>query len=145
MTRRLTDEEYSFIFDRVPRCCLDIVVVNDKGVLFFEREIEPFKGKWTLPGGVIRFGENFDEAHQRILKAEFGDDVECVSKRLIGACNHYPDGPGRHSISLLFETKITGKITGSSQGHKTKIISDFSEESIQQFHRQWFLENWHPN
>jgi 8-oxo-dGTP diphosphatase len=139
--RRLTDEEYQFIFDRVPRLCIDIVVVKQNGILFFKREIEPFKGKWTLPGGAMRMGENFDTAHQRILNAEFGPKVKCIKKRIIGVCNHWPDGPNRHSVSILFQTVISGRITGSDQGHEIKIISDFTEKSIQPFHQKWFLDS----
>jgi 8-oxo-dGTP diphosphatase len=43
-------------------------------VLLIERGIEPFKGKWALPGGFVRMHENTDECARRELFEETGVD-----------------------------------------------------------------------
>ncbi len=61
-----------------PRAALtvDCVVFGfDEGelkVLLIERALEPFKGKWALPGGFVRVDETLDDAARRELKEEAG-------------------------------------------------------------------------
>jgi 8-oxo-dGTP diphosphatase len=61
-----------------PRAALtvDCVVFGfDEGelkVLLIERALEPFKGKWALPGGFVRVDETLDEAARRELEEETG-------------------------------------------------------------------------
>jgi 8-oxo-dGTP diphosphatase len=59
---------------------VDIVVFTvDDGrleVLLTRRPIEPFEGRWSLPGGFVRPDESADDAAQRELSAKAGvDDV----------------------------------------------------------------------
>src|ERR1700744_2161489 len=59
-----------------PRAALtvDCVVFGyDEGelkVLLIERGLEPFKGRWALPGGFVRVEETLDEAARRELQEE---------------------------------------------------------------------------
>jgi 8-oxo-dGTP diphosphatase len=61
-----------------PRAALtvDCVVFGcDEGelqVLLIERALEPFRGKWALPGGFVRVDETLDEAARRELEEEAG-------------------------------------------------------------------------
>ena len=63
---------------RYPRAALtvDCVVFGlDEGelkVLLIERGLEPFKGRWALPGGFVRVDETVDEAARRELEEEAG-------------------------------------------------------------------------
>jgi 8-oxo-dGTP diphosphatase len=41
-------------------------------VLLIERALEPFKGRWALPGGFVRVNETVDEAARRELEEETG-------------------------------------------------------------------------
>src|SRR5437867_1314785 len=61
-----------------PRAALtvDCVVFGfDEGelkVLLIERALEPFEGKWALPGGFVRVDETLDHAARRELAEEAG-------------------------------------------------------------------------
>src|SRR5213082_3307323 len=63
---------------KYPRAALtvDCVVFGyDDGelkVLLIERGLEPFKGKWALPGGFVRVEETLDGAARRELEEEAG-------------------------------------------------------------------------
>jgi 8-oxo-dGTP diphosphatase len=63
---------------KYPRAALtvDCVVFGfDEGelkVLLIERALEPFQGKWALPGGFVRVDETLDEAARRELEEEAG-------------------------------------------------------------------------
>src|SRR6188508_72188 len=41
-------------------------------VLLIQRGLEPFKGRWALPGGFVRVDETVDEAARRELSEEAG-------------------------------------------------------------------------
>src|SRR5213595_356513 len=59
-----------------PALTVDCVVFGfddgDLKVLLIERALEPFKGKWALPGGFVRVDETIDAAARRELQEEAG-------------------------------------------------------------------------
>lgn len=59
-----------------PALSVDCVVFGlddeDLKVLLIRRELEPFRGKWALPGGFVRINETLDEAARRELAEETG-------------------------------------------------------------------------
>ncbi len=61
-----------------PRAALtaDCVVFGFDGgdlkVLLIQRALEPFKGRWALPGGFVRVDETLDDAARRELEEETG-------------------------------------------------------------------------
>lgn len=66
---------YSYEFER-PALTVDIVVfaLDEDGlqVMLIERDLEPFAGRWAIPGGFVRVDETLDEAARRELQEETG-------------------------------------------------------------------------
>lgn len=135
--RRLTDDEYEFIFQRVPRLCVDIVIIEDEKVLLSKREKNPFKGYWALQGGMVRYKETIDEALERILYNELG--VKYQAKKLIGYIDNHDDGSWLQSISLVFLVKKEGEPRGSDQGYEIGFFTHIPEDT-QPYHKE-FLKN----
>lgn len=59
-----------------PALTVDCVVFGldeeDLKVLLIQRGLEPFAGKWALPGGFVRVNETLDDAARRELREEAG-------------------------------------------------------------------------
>ena len=59
-----------------PAVTVDVVVFtvknDDLKVLLIQRDLEPFKGQWALPGGFIDIDESLGDAAKRELKEETG-------------------------------------------------------------------------
>lgn len=59
-----------------PALTVDCVIFGldeeDLKVLLIQRDLEPFAGKWALPGGFVNVGESIDDAARRELKEETG-------------------------------------------------------------------------
>lgn len=90
----LPKEEFDWIFSRVPRLTVEVVIASpQRGVLLSLRDIEPCKGMWHLPGGTVRFGEPLVEAVARVACDELGLTVE-VGELLgyIEYPSHYDNG-----------------------------------------------------
>lgn len=122
----LTDEEYDFVFDRVPRLCVDLIIKSEKGILLSLRDIEPYKGLWHLPGGMIYKNEPVHDAAKRIAKRETGLDIKINHflgyMEFLHAIQNDHD---RHMVSIVFDTYPVNK--------NLKLKMDFQAKRIQ-FH-----------
>lgn len=61
-----------------PALTVDCVVFGlDDGslkVLLIQRDLAPYRGRWSLPGGFVRMDEDLDQAARRELREETGAD-----------------------------------------------------------------------
>jgi 8-oxo-dGTP diphosphatase len=67
--------KFTYDFPR-PAVTVDCVVFGfDEGdlkVLLVKRDVDPYRGKWALPGGFVHEDESLDEAARRELREETG-------------------------------------------------------------------------
>lgn len=89
-----------------PYTSVDIIVRQDDSFILTKRAIEPFKGKWHLPGGVVYKNQRLEEAVKKVAKRELNLDVKV--EKFVGT--YQLIGP-RHYVSQLFiATILKGKI-----------------------------------
>ena len=63
---------------RAPRLGCAVLVRRGEQLLLGERAKEPFRGKWVIPGGGVKFLENFSQAAAREIQEEAGIEIELV-------------------------------------------------------------------
>jgi len=67
-----------------PAVTVDAIVFtienDDLKVLLIQRDVEPFEGRWALPGGFIEIDERLGDAAKRELKEETGVSVKCLEQ-----------------------------------------------------------------
>jgi ADP-ribose pyrophosphatase YjhB (NUDIX family) len=105
MKKILTEKEFKSIYTRVPRLCVDLIIVSEKGVLLTKRSIYPFNGLWHFPGVGVLFHEKINDAIKRAAKRELG--IKVVPQKFLGYGEYLHDG-FRHSVALVFKCKIKG-------------------------------------
>lgn len=100
----LSQEEFDYIFSKVPRLTVEIIVTDRQNKIFLiKRAIPPCIGQWHLPGGTVSFGESLENAVKRIAKRELGITViQSVNKGIIEYPSHYLNGLDS-PVGIVFE------------------------------------------
>jgi colanic acid biosynthesis protein WcaH len=116
-------EQYRKIIEKMPICCVDLVVTHKGKALLILREDEPAKGEWSIPGGRVFKSEALEDAVKRKAKEELGINV--TIKKMIGVYQTMYEqsafGCSTHTINIAFvvETKEnTIKSDGSWKEYK---------------------------
>lgn len=102
---------YCYEYPR-PALTTDAIVIANEGgkkyILLIERGIEPFRGKWALPGGFVELDEELEDACARELKEETGiEEIHLEQFTCVGTIGRDPRG---HTISVIFSAKISERI-----------------------------------
>src|SRR4051812_43489741 len=107
-TEVIPEELYKNILASVPIACVDVIVRMRGRIILVQRENEPLKGFWWLPGGRINRGETAIAAAARKVRADVG--LSIANTTFIGYYeDQFETGPfsiaGHHTISLVFEAE----------------------------------------
>ena len=115
---------FDYIFSKVPRLTVEVIVVSPRGVLLTKRQIEPCRGRWHIPGGTVRYGEPLTDAVHRVAQTKFDRNVSI--KEFLGYIeypSHYNNGLDS-PVGMAFKTELEGS------------IDDFTLDD----YRQWFTK-----
>lgn len=82
-----------------PRVGVGAVALNDGRIVLIQRGNEPAKGKWSLPGGHVEFGEDLHGAVLREFAEETG--LEAVVDRFLGYVERIGDPPDPYHYVIL--------------------------------------------
>jgi len=66
-------------------------------------------GLWSLPGGIVDWGEDLPTVVKRELMEETGLEVTKIS-RLVGVYSDFDRDPRMHSICVVVEVEATGSM-----------------------------------
>ncbi|BAQ60697.1 ADP-ribose pyrophosphatase [Geminocystis sp. NIES-3708] len=81
------------------------ILPDGRIVLVYRRDCH----QWSLPGGMIDWGENIPNTIHRELKEETGLNLIKIG-RLVGVYSSPDRDPRLHSISILIEIKVAGEM-----------------------------------
>lgn len=140
IAKKLSLEEFKAIYAKVPRICVELVVLDSKKrVLLTLRDIEPWKGFWHLPGGGLLFSESLDDAVKRVAKEELGVDI--VIKKMLGTIEFKPSKLFYgHVVSLPYLVVLkSDKIVLDNQARDFKYFKKLPQNIISE-HKK-FLKN----
>src|SRR5947209_12802661 len=87
-----------------PVASVGVVALCGDSVLLVRRDKEPYRGKWSFPGGSIEPGETSREAARREALEETGIEVELLDVADVLDSVHPPEGgrPGYHYVIIDF-------------------------------------------
>lgn len=138
--KRLSEEEFDKIYQRVPRACVDIIVNTSQGIIMTKRLISPCKDMWHIPGGTIYLGEKLEEAVYRVANDELGIGVKI--KNMAGIIQYTKlCESSKHSIGIAFLCEPNPKkqkIRGSYQGEEIGTFKIIPENTVPE--QKIFLE-----
>ena len=97
----MTDKTYTYKYPR-PALTTDAVILKKETaeILLIQRGIDPYKGKWALPGGFVEEGELLANACKRELMEETGLIIEKLEQfKVFDKVDRDPRG---RTISVVF-------------------------------------------
>jgi len=135
----LSPKEYRYIYRRVPRLVVDLVIRRRQAVLLAKRDITPDRGKWHLPGGRVRLGERLEDAARRIAYEETGLEVKIG--QMLGIIQYASRGlRDLQSVGIVFPAGHSrGMIRGSRLG-KTVAFHTKAPRPLVREHRAFLLK-----
>jgi 8-oxo-dGTP diphosphatase len=109
---RETSRTVTVMGDRLTRVSAYAVCVRAGTLLLVHQSAPgPARGRWTLPGGGVEFGESPTAAVRREVAEE--TSLDAIVHQLLGVHDDVyagDDGVLRHGIRLLFRTDVRGTI-----------------------------------
>lgn len=126
-------EEFKKIYSRVPRLCVEVILVQDGNILLVRRTILPALGLWHTPGGTVLKGENLIGAVKRVAKEELG--IQVGVKNFLGIIeytsykNHYSQDI---SVAFLVEQRGKKKMTLDKNSDSHKFFSVVPSNTIKE-------------
>jgi ADP-ribose pyrophosphatase YjhB (NUDIX family) len=131
--KRLPLKTFKYIYSRVPRLCVDLVIKNSEGILLTKRDIPPKKGYWHFPGGTVLMGETLKDAVQRVAEEELSTKVKI--KKLLGFLE-YTDGSSIGlPIAAVFLVRPLSKVVGGKQARNVDYFSVTPEKTLPEVKR----------
>ncbi len=123
----------SFVYSHPhPAVAVDLAIFTVTDVqlqlLLVRRGLEPFKGRWALPGGFVKIDEGLDEAAKRELREETG--IESAYLEQLGAFGDPGRDPRERVVSIVYFAVLSQKDITIKGGGDAEIAQWWSTEKL---------------
>ena len=120
----------------VPLIGVEVILKNRKGILLAKRNIQPFKGRWHLPGGSIGYNEKIIDAVKRIAKRETGTNVKIIKYMGYYDVIHMdPRGPRVEHVFLV--KQVGGRIKTNNENRDLRFFEKIPKNLLS-YHKPLF-------
>lgn len=103
----IPESDFLWIYQRVPKLCVEVIVSNATGVYFELRNNPPYKGYWSLPGVTLLQRESIEEAVVRVVKRKF---VTTPTRTAFSGHIEYFIDEKTHIVSMVFRVWTNNSI-----------------------------------
>lgn len=128
----LTDEDFEYIYGKVTRLTVDVVVKVGDSIVLVKRKAKSWNGTWHIPGGTVLYREKLTDAVLRIAKEELGLDVRV--EKFIDYIEYPSEEATRgygYSISMAFLCTPTVEMNNPNwEGEGIKLFSKLPSKFI---------------
>lgn len=104
---------------------------NDLQVLLIQRALEPFEGRWALPGGFVNMNEDLETAARRELREETGAEVDYLEQLYtFGAPGRDPRG---RTVSVAYYGLVRSRdhvVAASSDARRALWVSHHQAKDL---------------
>jgi 8-oxo-dGTP diphosphatase len=129
--------------DKSPSLMVDAIVEKEGKILLVKRKKDPFKDKWSFPGGKVDSGERVEDAIKRELLEETSLTVEPTD--ILGVYSDPDRDPRGHRVTTVFISKVEagepeeGDDAASAQWFpiNDEIELAFDHNKLLNHYRQW--------
>ncbi|HKL16750.1 MAG TPA: NUDIX hydrolase [Patescibacteria group bacterium] len=126
--KKMPFKEYKKIYSIVPRLCVEVILLTNKGIALTKRDIPPAIGKWHIPGGTVLKGENLVKAVKRLAQEELEENIEV--QKMLGVIEYnftnYFDQP----VGIAFLVKLKDNNSLNDKNKKYKLFKDMPQNMI---------------
>jgi len=105
--KKISSQDFHYIYSRVPRLCVEVIIKTKNGIVLTKRAIEPVKGQWHTPGGTVYKGEGLEQAVKRVAEEELGVKVKVGI--MLGPIEYRIKNYNGWPISLAYAVEIISK------------------------------------
>jgi 8-oxo-dGTP diphosphatase len=117
------------VVKRSPMLATDVIIRHRGGVVLVKRKNDPFRGKWALPGGFVRYGEKVESAAVREAWEETGLRVRL--RGLLGVYSDPKRDPRGHVVSVCFLAhRVGGRLKAASDADEVRIFKKIPWEQL---------------
>ena len=90
--------------DNQPSLMVDAIVEKEGKVLLVKRKKDPFKDKWSFPGGKVDNNERVEDAVKREVREETSLDIELTD--ILGVYSDPNRDPRGHRVTTVFIANV---------------------------------------
>ena len=123
-----------------PRLAADIIIEFPDGeIVLVKRGVEPYKGRWAIPGGGVEIGETVEQAAVREAKEETGLDIKLTG--LVGVYSDPNRDPRGHTVSIVYHAvPVGGDMKADTDAAEVIKTGDLFKNALAFDHKQILMD-----